>query len=63
MTYNQKYSQKNEERRKEVSKRVGIDFKKEYYNDKLKPAADSLGMTVNGFIKSAIDEKIARMEE
>lgn len=58
MAYNPKYNQKNYEYRKNNMKRVGIDFNKKYYENVLKPAADRAGMTVGGFIKACIAEKI-----
>lgn len=45
---------------RENLKRVPFDVQKEYYDSVLKPHADSMGMTVNGFIKQAIAEKIER---
>lgn len=41
-------------------KRVPFDIRKEYFENILKPAADSLDMGVNTFIKLAIIEKIER---
>lgn len=44
-------------------KRVPLDMQKDFYNDVLRPAADSAGIPVNTFIKQAIQEKIERMEK
>ena len=41
-------------------KRVPLDVRKEYYTDTLKPAADRVGETVGGYIKKAIEQRIAR---
>lgn len=41
-------------------KRVPLDLKKEFYED-VALIAKSCGMSVNGFIKEAINEKIQRM--
>ena len=43
--------------KREKLKRVPLEVKKEFY-DSLKAAADSSGMSVNGFIKIAIKEKM-----
>ena len=45
---------------KENLKRVPFDVPKKYYDTVLKPHAESVGMSVNGFIKQAIAEKIER---
>lgn len=42
-------------------KRVPLDMQQDYYNDVLLPAVKESGETVNGFIKSAISEKIDRL--
>ena len=44
-------------------KRVPFDVQKEYYEEVLKPIADSVGEPVNTFIKKAIEERIARLAE
>ena len=54
MTYDSKYSAKNEETRKKNSHRVGIDFPHEYYDNVLLPAANHAEMKVNTFIKECI---------
>ncbi len=43
---------------KEKLKRVPLDLKKEEY-ERLSEAAKFAGMSVNGFIKAAINEKIS----
>jgi len=45
---------------KEHLKRIPFDVQKDYYDTVLKPAADSAGMSMNTFIKTAIIEKIER---
>ena len=42
---------------RENLKRVPLDLKKEEY-ERLSVAAKSVGMSINGFIKAAINEKI-----
>ena len=42
-------------------KRVPLDMQKDYYEEVLKPMADSLGEPVNTFIKKAIEERIERL--
>lgn len=44
---------------KEKLKRVPLDLKKEEY-EQLSMAAKSVNMSINGFIKAAIKEKISR---
>lgn len=41
-------------------KRVPLDMQQDYYNDILIPAVEKSGLSVNGFIKAAIAEKISR---
>ena len=47
---------------KEKLKRVPLDLKKEDY-ERLKEAAEAEGMTVNGYIKAAIAEKMGKANE
>lgn len=60
MAYNAKYNEKNYEYRKAKMKRVGLDFPNDYYNDILLPEVERSGLTVSGFIKNAITEKIEK---
>lgn len=46
---------------KEKLKRVPLDLKKDEY-DRLSEAAKSSNMSINGFIKAAINEKISHDE-
>lgn len=62
MTYNAKYNEQNYKYRSGKFKRVGIDFDKTYYEEVLKPAADSLNLPVGTFIKQAIQNEIDRMK-
>ena len=39
-------------------KRVPLDVRKDYYTDRLKPAADRAGESVGGYIKKAIEMRI-----
>ena len=45
---------------KKALKRIPLDVQKEKYLD-IKAAADSVGETVNGYIKTAIDERMQRL--
>ena len=47
---------------KEKLKRIPLDVTKDYY-DTIKSVAKSVGMSVNGFIKQAIQEKIDRLPD
>lgn len=60
MTYKKEYNQQNYKYRTEKFKRVGIDFDKEYYENVLKPAADSLSLPVGTFIKKAVENEISK---
>lgn len=44
-------------------RRVPFDVQIEYYENVLKPTAESLGEPVNTFIKKAIEERIAKLSE
>lgn len=50
--YDIEYAKKN-------LKRIPLDVQKEKY-DEIKAAADAAGEKVNGYIKKAIDERMAR---
>lgn len=39
-------------------KRVALEMQKEYFENVLKPAAETAGETVNGYIKKAIARRI-----
>lgn len=58
MTYNEKKKQYTYEYAKKNLKRIPLDVTKEKY-DAIKAAADAAGESVNGFIKNAIDERLA----
>lgn len=60
MPYNPKYNEQSYEYRKNHLKRVGIDFNLNYYNDVLIPEVSKSGLTVSGYIKKAIEEKMKR---
>lgn len=47
---------------KENLKRIPLDVQKEKYEE-IKAAADAAGEKVNGYIKRAIDERMARETE
>lgn len=61
--YNMAIPEKQKKYHEKAIKRVPLDMQKDFYNDVLKPAADSTGIPVNTFIKHAIMEKIERMEK
>ena len=48
--------------KKENLKRVPLDLRKDQYLE-VRAAAERAGMSVNGFIKAAINEKIEREKE
>ena len=60
MAYNPKYLEKTYQYRKEHLKRVGLDFNITYYNDVLMPEVKKSGLTISGYIKQAIEEKMDR---
>ena len=41
-------------------KRIPLDVQLDYYNEKLKPAADKVNEPVNTYIKNAIQQRIDR---
>lgn len=47
---------------KKALKRIPLDVQKEKY-EQIKAAADAAGEKVNGYIKKAIDERMARESE
>lgn len=59
--YDDKQNKSNQKYRKEHMKRVVVDYKVEYYNDILKPAADMMDEPVATFIKKAIEERLDRI--
>ena len=44
--------------RNEHIKRIPLDVQKSFYDNHLKPAADAVGETVNGYIKKAIELRL-----
>ena len=46
--------------KKEHCKKISVEVRKDYYEDVLFPAAESAGLSVHGYIKEAIREKIER---
>lgn len=58
MAYNEKQKEYSLQYARENLKRVPLDLKKEEY-ERLSEAAKSVGMSINGFIKAAINEKIS----
>lgn len=61
MAYNEKLKNYSLKYAKENLKRVPLDLPKEKYEE-LKSVAEGQGYSVNGYIKAAISEKIARGE-
>lgn len=51
--YDMEYAKKN-------LKRIPLNIRKSFYSEVLVKAAEQSGMSTNGFIKTAIQEKIAR---
>ena len=41
-------------------KRIPLDVRKEYYEEKIVPAARRAGESVNGYIKKAVADRISR---
>lgn len=60
LTENQKQARYNYA--KKALKRIPLDVQKEKY-EQIKAAADAAGEKVNGYIKKAIDERMARESE
>ena len=58
MPYNEKKKQYNMEYAKQNIKRIPLDVQKDKYEE-IRIAADLCGETVNGFIKTAIDTRLA----
>lgn len=57
MTDSRKYNEYKMNYARDVYKRVPLDLKKDKYED-VKRAAESVGESVNGYIKSAIDRRL-----
>lgn len=59
MTLTEKRKESMYKYAKENLKRIPLDVQKSKY-EQIKAAADSVGETVNGYIKTAIDERMER---
>ena len=57
MAYNPKYNETSYRYKKENLKRIPLDVTKEKFVE-IKAAADSVGESVNGYIKKAVDDRI-----
>lgn len=57
MTDSRKYNEYKMNYARDVYKRVPLDLKKDKYED-VRRAAESVGESVNGYIKSAIDRRL-----
>ena len=57
MTLTENQKQSRYKYAKENLKRIPLDVQKEHY-DRIKAAADSVGESVNGYIKTAIDRRM-----
>lgn len=57
MAYNEKKKEYNQEYTRTHLKRIPLDVQKEKYEE-IKSAADSVGESVNGYIKTAIDKRL-----
>lgn len=62
MTLTEKRKESMYKYARENLKRIPLDVQKEKY-DEIKAAAESAGMTVNGFIKAAIDAFMVKNSE
>lgn len=61
MPYNENKKAYNQNYAKEKLKRIPLDVQKDKY-DEIKAAADKCGESVNGYIKAAIDKRLASGE-
>lgn len=59
MTTTESQKQAHYRYEKKALKRIPLDVQKEKYEE-IKAAAEAAGETVNGYIKSAIDQRIER---
>ena len=59
MTTTESQKQAHYRYEKKAIKRIPLDVQKEKYEE-IKAAAEAAGETVNGYIKSAIDQRIER---
>ena len=60
MAYSEQQNKRNIEYVKEHQKQIQVKYKKEEYEDFVKPAIEKSGMPVATFIKMAVKEKIER---
>ena len=58
MTYNEASKRATIKYQKEHLKRIPLSVPKDYYENRLKPAAENAGESVNGYIKKSIDMRI-----
>ena len=61
MPYNENKKAYNQNYAKKKLKRIPLDVQKDKY-DEIKAAADKCGESVNGYIKAAIDKRLASGE-
>lgn len=57
MTYNENQKKASYKYKEKHIKRIPLDVQKEKYEE-IKNAADSVGESVNGYIKTAIDKRL-----
>lgn len=57
MTYNENKRKYNDKYKKEHMKRIPLDVQKSKYEE-IKSAADNSGESINGYIKTAIDQRL-----
>lgn len=60
MGYSEKKKEYNVKYTREKVKRIALEMQKEYYEKTLAPAVTASGLSINGYIKQAIAEKIER---
>lgn len=60
MAYDPKNNKQNYKYRRGKYKRVSVDVEKDFFETRLKPAADAEGVTVGRYVKDAVAEKLAR---
>ena len=62
MTISESQKQAHYKYERENIKRIPLDVQKDHY-ERIKAAADSVGESVNGFIKNAIDMRIFNLDD
>ena len=63
MAYSERKQAYNMQYAKDHFKGVLVRFQNDYYDERLKPAADAAEEPVAAFIKKAVDERIERLNQ